>query len=158
MKITDESVTPDQRERVTQMYATHGELLRKFQKDAADQAQRYLLFINAGGALATLSFMGAKDTLRNNPDAWDVLFAFVAGVVLCGLVVAVNYHNLTAHFMGWHKDTGAAMAGQIDVEAPGQNLTRRYRRTGVIALALGWLAFAAFLTGLVLAYCRLRPH
>ncbi len=158
MKIDDNSVPLEHRERMLDALRRHGELLREHHKNTAERAERFLLLTNAGGVVTTISFMGALPELRSSAGAWNVLAAFVVGVVLCGILAAINYHTAMGHFQGWMTDLDRAVKAQIDMEEPAKNLNAAIRRMKYPAPVVGWLAFFAFIIGLGLTFYNLRPH
>lgn len=75
--------------------------LAELQKEALDRAYQYLMVTNAGGAIATLSFIGAsKISLEQSSVKWT-LICFVLGVVFVGLTHLVHYYNIKDIFDQW---------------------------------------------------------
>lgn len=76
-------------ERVNRRWAQ----LHALEKEWGDRAYKFLLLTNAGGAIATLSFLGAK------PEGLLIFYAklalgmFMAGVVLTGVATAHRLHR-----------------------------------------------------------------
>lgn len=159
MKITDAPLAqdPEARIRVLDALNRHTEVLRALATATAERAEKYLLFTNGGGVVATLSFMGALPALRTNTVAWLVLGPFISGVVLCGVLAAINYHAADVRMVGWTRDFDRFALGEIDVEDMSRNLMKTIYWTRVLAPAVAYLAFAAFIAASGLAVFKLRP-
>jgi hypothetical protein len=158
MKINDPSATPDFYQRMYSYFERHLDILRRLQSDSVERAMRFLILTNGGGLIAILSFMGAAESVRDNPTSWRVAGLFLLGVVLCGALAAENYHVASKTMDTWIKDMDAALRAEIDVEQPMANLNAALRYRKWIAPILGYLAFSAFIAGGVTALCVLPPH
>ena len=132
--------------------------LRSMLNSSGDRAEHYLLWTNGGAVIALLSFMAASERIRESQAAWHALTLFVAGVVSCGLLCAVNYHLRLILFRRWNADTDKFYAGAIDFEVLFENLNRV--ATGArarLSPILGWLAFACFVAGASVALTHFVP-
>jgi hypothetical protein len=159
MKITDHFLAQDPvaRGRVIEELRVHAETLRSIQRSAAERAEKYLVLTNGGGVVTCLSFMGAFPGLREKPTVWIVLGFFVAGVILCGILAAINYHTSDSQLRGWIQDTNRFLKGEIDAEDIYANLMKSVGRTAFMGPLAGWLAYAVFVSGCAMAILKLRP-
>jgi len=64
--------------------------LYELEKEWGERALKYLILTNSGGAIATLSFLGASPSAINMRGAKTFLFLFVLGVFLVGVSTAKN--------------------------------------------------------------------
>lgn len=123
--------------RWTQLY----ELEKEFGLDIIN----YLFITNTGGAVATLSFIGA---VGKNNIAFGVklaLVSFVLGIVLTGCYKIGRYHNINNLFTNWRKvgEQNPNMGAIQEVDA-------RLSRTGFWVYVLGYGAFFCFVGGAVM--------
>ena len=160
MKLNDPNATPYWYQAITGMYQRHLEILRKLLTDSADRAQRFLILTNGGGLIATLSFMGAAQTVRENRMSWCVAGCFFVGVVLVGFLSAVNYHQSKNMMWEWISDTDAALQSKIDADEPIRRLNATFQTfgRGTLPALLGWAAFIAFIVGGSIALLTLPPR
>lgn len=75
--------------------------LYELEKESAAEGLKYLLLVNAGGAVATLSFIGAigKDAVSDLPKVALGCFAF--GVACVGVTRAIEFHHMNRLFREW---------------------------------------------------------
>ncbi|WP_018993086.1 hypothetical protein [Aromatoleum toluclasticum] len=75
--------------------------LYELDKEWSERALKYLLMTNSGGAIATLSFLGAAPAAIGMLGAKIALLVFLAGVVLVGVAVAKTFHHMRNLFESW---------------------------------------------------------
>lgn len=73
------------------------EQLYKLEKEWGEKAIKYLFLTNSGGAIATLSFIGASKEFSSY-SAKAALFSFLLGIVLVGVSTALTFHHLSGLF------------------------------------------------------------
>jgi hypothetical protein len=96
--------------------------LNTLSNDAADKAKKYLLLTNAGGAIATLSFLGAVENIRSQWAPKVALSLFLIGLILIGVNTALWVHHiegmykswLEGMYKSWRKNTAAFFEHKID--------------------------------------------
>ncbi|HVS26749.1 MAG TPA: hypothetical protein VHE58_05560 [Burkholderiales bacterium] len=69
--------------------------LYELEKEWGERALKYLFLTNSGGAIATLSFLGAYDKALNLVSTKIALFLFVFGVFLAGVSTAKTFHHMS---------------------------------------------------------------
>jgi hypothetical protein len=74
------------------------------EKEWGEKALNYLFLTNSGGAIATLSFIGAATVEVYLPCLKLALIAFVLGIFFVGLSIARAYHYMLNLFEGYQKD------------------------------------------------------
>src|SRR5487761_1223273 len=92
MKILD-LMPADVRAEIKTNIQNHTEILRELLSTSAEMARKYLLFTNAGAAVALMAFMENNERVRSSSIAWASLGLFAAGVIACGILSAFDYHN-----------------------------------------------------------------
>lgn len=80
----------------TQVNARWGQLY-ELEKEWGERALKYLFATNAGGAIATLGFMGAAKG-QSGLGTKAGLFLFVLGIVFSGITTAKTYHHMSGLF------------------------------------------------------------
>ena len=96
---------PEVMQRQIDQINTRWAQLYELEKEWAERALKFLLFSNSGGAIATLSFLGAAPKAIDLVGAKIALFLFVCGVFLVGVVTAKTFHSMSGVFQGWRIDT-----------------------------------------------------
>lgn len=145
----------DQKERALKSYGDHAEVLREQQIAAANEAQKLLWATNAGAAVALMAFMGAKDVIRESPDAWTSLWSFFIGIVALAALRAVNYHTMLRIFSGWIDTTRQAIDGKIDVNVPREWVNVQANKRKWLPQLLAYVSLACFLFGCIWAATHL---
>ncbi len=68
--------------------------LYELEKEWGERALKHLFLTNSGGAIATLSFMGAEKGY-NSLGTKIALFLFVLGIVFAGISTAKTFHHMS---------------------------------------------------------------
>lgn len=68
--------------------------LYELEKEWGERALKYLFLTNSGGAIATLSFLGAARELTG-VGTKVALFLFVLGLVFAGISTAKTFHHMS---------------------------------------------------------------
>ena len=116
-----------------------------------DEAARYLFLVNSGGAIATLSYMGALKTVDPIPGARLMLIFFLCGVLLVGVGRALGSYRSYSILMGWSRSVSLYYSNAIDWD----DLLKQDAEKGKPSLvtdAIAWSCFACFVSGLAVAY------
>ncbi|MDQ8207009.1 hypothetical protein QEH52_05790 [Coraliomargarita sp. SDUM461003] len=94
----------EKREREGKYISKRWEQLYHLEEQWGKEAIKYLMFLNSGGAVATLSFVGALGPENVGWQAKAALGLFAAGIILAGTLVAFAYLSCSALFAGWTSD------------------------------------------------------
>jgi hypothetical protein len=146
MKILD-PMPVEVREEIKTGIQTHTETLRGLLTASAEMARKYLLFTNAGAAVALMAFMGNNEHVRSSPIAWAGLGLFTMGVVACGFLTALDYHVRLGAFQFWVREQARFFRGELDHEELYGSLNARARREGLGPILAGYVALACFVAG-----------
>lgn len=87
--------------------------LYELEKGWGDKALKYLLLTNSGGAIATLSFLGASPTALSIAGAKVALSLFLIGLVLVGATIAKTFHHMSNLLRRWKSDVESYYSGKI---------------------------------------------
>ena len=68
--------------------------LYELEKEWGEKALKYLILTNSGGAIATLSFLGAAKELTGVGTKF-ALFLFVLGLIFAGITIAKTFHHMS---------------------------------------------------------------
>jgi ABC-type Fe3+-siderophore transport system permease subunit len=122
--------------------------LYSLEKDWGEKALRYLLVTNAGGAIATLSFIGASDEALNLAGAKIALFLFIVGVLCVGISVAKIYHHMSNLFRSYKRDVDQFFNDMISWESLTKGDANRAKET-IWDYIFPYLSLSCFIGGCV---------
>ena len=123
--------------------------LNSLSKDAADRAIKHLTLINAGGAVAMLSFLGTSTAARTLLLPRVALGCFVTGIVLVGILDLLILHHVERIFLNWRQTTPKYYEDKIDWEdmtAADDKLSYTVWREYLV----GYIAFFCFIAGAII--------
>jgi hypothetical protein len=90
--------------------------LYELEKEWGERALKYLLMTNSGGAIATLSFLGASQVAVQMIWTKVALFLFILGIVLVGTTTAKQFHHMSKLFASWRSDVDSYYGDRITWE------------------------------------------
>lgn len=120
--------------------------LYELEKEWGERALKYLMLTNSGGAIATISFLGASPAAINMLGAKISLFLFVLGVFLVGVATARTFHQMSGLFSAWKIDVEHYYADKITWE----HLQEQDNSRSVddfLDYAIPYASFACFIGG-----------
>lgn len=120
--------------------------LYELDKEWGKEAIKYLLLVNAGGAVATLSFIGTSDVVRAAVTPKIALLLFFLGLMCSGLMIAYAYETMSRLFGRWQQDVEAHDRKEITYD----ELLRRDKEratSGVVDRILGYTSLLSFALG-----------
>lgn len=118
------------------------------------RALQYLLFTNAGGAIAILGFMGSSESARAMYGPRYALGFFLVGIILAGILVARGVHHMSGLLQGYMTDVPKYYKDEIDWDELYERDKDRVG-TNFIVYVLGYAAFLCFIIGAVIGYLKL---
>lgn len=110
---------------------------------------KFLTLSNAGGAAATLSFLGASEAARKLLLPKFSLGLFVLGVVLVGVLNAIGTHKLRFLFTSWKSDANKYMSNEITWGTLFNEDNSRVERGRCLIVVIAYLSFFCFIAGAV---------
>lgn len=117
--------------------------------EAADSAIKYLFTVNAGGAIAVLTYLGA---ISKGPDVAlslkIALMLFFAGVVIVGIYKAFVVHIRSGIFFHFQRITKQYFNEQKDWDIYFAEMEARVK-PNILPYVIGYSSFACFLSGFV---------
>lgn len=111
--MTDDSQSTSEQEFQNAYIDTRWGQLYELQKQWGDEAIKYLMLLNSGGAVATLSFIGAFSEAR---VAWTpkiALSMFFIGIVIAGIMIAKAFEDTWMLYHSWMKDVSSHRQGKL---------------------------------------------
>lgn len=124
--------------------------LHELEKEWSNQAIKFLMFTNSGGALAVLGFMGASEAARNSRWAQIALGCFAFGVVFVGILTAFVLHHMGHLFFCWRRDAKQYLDDKLEWGILTSNDEKR-SGTRKPQFILGYVSFGLFFGGCVAA-------
>lgn len=112
---------------------------------------KYLFYINAGGCVAMITFIGTADSVRQQNWPWVVLGLFFTGLVFVGFLNIARFLTIDSLFKGWQKDVDTFYQGNLDFTDMCNSDDSRVKKTEWI-LYLAYVAFACFIAGGVVGF------
>jgi hypothetical protein len=129
--------------------------LYHLESECGERALKYLLFTNSGGAIATLSFLGAFHNASNLLGVKAALISYILGVFFVGLVNAKQYHNMARLLRCWKEDVKKYHLDQITWEEL-HNLDNSRSVMDVWDYLFPYVSFGCFIIGSFIGgYCLL---
>lgn len=122
--------------------------LYELEKEWGERALKYLLLTNSGGAIATLSFLGALPASINKLGAIISLFLFVFGVFLVGVSTAKTFHHMSRLFKAWKSDVDHYYSDKVTWEYLHAEDEKRAVED-IWDYAVPYISFACFIAGSV---------
>ncbi|QHI67905.1 hypothetical protein [Tichowtungia aerotolerans] len=122
--------------------------LHEVSTKAADETKKFLFIVNAGGAVAVLSFIGVNETSDIALGAKSALILFCLGVVSVGILHARITHRLYDLFTDWRENCSKYWNQEIGYT---QLTTEDEKKTDSdkCEFVIGYISAAFFLAGLI---------
>lgn len=109
------------------------------------------MFVNGGGAAATLTLLGAVQSLRIMWWPYVVLAIFTAGLCLVGIARIVMTKKADQLTHNWVKLIGRYYRLEIDWNAVIHSDDRAVKQGQTVPWIIGYSAFGAFVLGVVVS-------
>jgi hypothetical protein len=122
--------------------------LHALEKEWAERAVQYLFLTNAGGAIATLSFLGASEKAFNRTGLKWSSALFVSGLILVGFVVAKTYYHMSGLFKHYRRAVDSYFHDQMTWDDMNRQDVRR-SEDKFVGHVLPWAAFLFFALGCI---------
>jgi hypothetical protein len=114
--------------------------------ESARKYNQYIFIVNAGGAAATLAFLGTKT--GSTFAIWPLLF-FVAGVIVCGInLLASFYVNKEAFNDALNRRTKFSETNKIESLYPEKGEMEKWTSYRIADWA-GYIAYGLFIAGVI---------
>jgi hypothetical protein len=123
------------------------QLAQAHEQAIADNS-KYIFLVNSGAAVATLTFIGTVEKVREQSWPTGMLMMFVIGVILVGVAKLVQIHELNALFEGWRKDTSDFYTDARCWDDVLKSDSARSSRNSIAAWVNG-VAFVLFVFGVI---------
>jgi len=117
-------------------------------KQWSEKAIQYLLVTNAGGAAATLSFLGASEKAFNRAGVKWSLALFVGGLILVGFSIAKIWYHMAGLLEYYKRDAARYYNNEIDWDALYDEDEKR-AKVGFLDHFLPWASFALLIAGCI---------
>jgi hypothetical protein len=104
----------------------------------------YLLLINIGGCITTLSFMGASEAARGLVSLKVSTLFFAMGIVFIGILRAIIVHRAASFFNSWRRDVERYHSEVMPFSKMTANDDNR-TQTAKIEFAVGYASGACFI-------------
>lgn len=119
--------------------------LYELEKEWGERALKYLFLTNSGGAIATLSFLGAAKELTG-VGTKVALFLFVLGLVFAGISTAKTFHHMSGLLKQYKQGVDDFYTDKITWVALAEADKKRAVATW-LDYAIPYLSFFCFIVG-----------
>lgn len=144
MKYSDD--TDDNRKANIDYVTKRWEQLYRLDLDFGSEGIKYLLFVNAGAAVAVLAFHGSVAAVRDMVWPKVMLGFFVFGVIFVGFLHIARHKIIHSVFKSWQSavnDYYTDRRGWLDILNNDVDKARKFSRTEYLA----YVSFACFVAG-----------
>ncbi|MCC7407700.1 MAG: hypothetical protein IT442_06485 [Phycisphaeraceae bacterium] len=132
----------------SQRINTRWEQLYFLEKEAIDRAIKYLFYVNAGGAVAVLGFIGANQEISSLVSVKVTLSFFILGLLMVGCFNAWKYYSITSLFRHWREGVRQYYAGELGLSAI-QKKDEELSSQECLGKVLAWGSFICIWAGCV---------
>jgi hypothetical protein len=126
---------------------TRWEQLLRLVEDTELRTLKFLTLSNAGGAAATLSFLGASEAVRQLCSPKISLGLFILGLILVGVLNALSTHRMGRLFREWKHDSNKYISGETTWGSLLENDNIRVEKGRHLIVAVAYAAFICFIAG-----------
>jgi len=133
---------------------TRWDQLNLLSKDALERIIKYLVLVNAGGAVAMLSFLGTSAQARGLLLPKLALACFGLGIVLVGVLNLLILLHIERIFVNWRQTTPQFYEDKVEWEDLTANDDKLAYTVWPEYLA-GYAAFFCFIAGAAIGVCAL---
>jgi hypothetical protein len=123
--------------------------LYELETAAEKETLKFLFVTNSGGAIATLSFMGASELARTNCLAKISLILFVLGVILVGITRGIILLRLSSVFKAYRTDVSHYFAQKKGYRSVSHEDEERCKSV-FLPYLVGCMSAAALILGCIL--------
>ena len=123
----------------------------------ADLGVKYLLYLNAGGAIVILAFMGASSSVRGMVGPKLALLFFVFGLITVGIIVTAGFYRMAYFLKSLKEDSDKYLSNEIDWEDLLEN-DSKHLRPNKWGCLFGWVSFMFFDLGVILGLISLFTY
>jgi hypothetical protein len=124
--------------------------LSELESSSSDSVYHYLFNINAGAAVAVLTFIGTSAEIAKLCKSHYALGAFVFGVLMCGAFRAFHIHWATKLFETWRRNYDTYERGYMDWDDVMEE-DAELSPTPKALWILGYASAASFVVGCIFA-------
>lgn len=116
---------------------------------------KYLFYVNAGGCVAVLTFLGTSDNIRQHSWPWWVLGLFFSGLVSVGFLNLFRYRTIESLQTSWQKNVSEFYTGELDFDDMTSQDNEQVEKSYWIVW-FAYLAFICFIGGGVVGFCNFK--
>jgi hypothetical protein len=126
---------------------TRWDQLLRLVEETELRALKYLTLTNAGGAVATLSFLGASEAVRKLLLPKISLGFFVFGLFAVGVLAALSAHKMAFLFREWKTTANKYTSDEITWGSLLADDSARVEKGRCFIITVAYMAFACFMAG-----------
>lgn len=147
MKTFSQTETSIKDQRIDYINQRWGQLYA-LEKESGEKALRYLLLTNSGGAIATLSFIGASREAFEIAGVKISLCLFILGIFLVGISSARQYHAMAKIFKSWKSSVNEYFDDKLSYQTLNSN-DEILAKEGFLDFAIPYTSFGCFIGGCI---------
>ena len=128
------------------------EQLHEFLIKHTDEMIKYLFYVNAGGVVTILAFMGTSESIRNSICLRIALLCYALGLVCVGVLRVLLLLRIERVFNCWRKDTKKYWKQRIgfnELTEEDDNRTESGRTFWIVGCISGGLSILGLIFGAI---------
>lgn len=126
---------------------TRWEQLLRLVEESEFRALKYLTLTNAGGAVATISFLGASESVRKLLLPKISLGFFIVGLLAVGVLVALSAHKMAYLFREWKLTANKYISNETTWGVLLEEDSARIKKGHLTIISFAYIAFVCFIAG-----------
>lgn len=123
--------------------------------DVVQESIKYLFYVNAGGAVAIVAFIGNSENIRSLHWPWLVLSFFFLGLIFVGILNFARYHVVDSLLKHWQLDVDKFYDDRIDFVELQSRDDIRVSKTWWVPL-IAYVSFTCFICGGIIGFLNYK--
>lgn len=151
----NKSTSPERIKEMVHRVESRWDQLNEMLVNIVNEGIKFLFYVNSGGAVAVVAFIGTSEDIRSLQWPWWVLSLFFLGLVFVGVLNFARYHVVDYLLKKWEVDVNKFYNDKIDYYALQNNDDIRVSKTWWVPI-IAYLSFLCFIGGGVIGFLNYK--
>lgn len=151
----NQSTPPERIKEMVHRVESRWDQLNEMLVNIVNEGIKFLFYVNSGGAVAVVAFIGTSEDIRSLQWPWWVLSLFFLGLLFVGGLNFARYHVVDYLLKKWEEDVNKFYNDKIDYDALQGNDDVRVRKTWWVPI-IAYLSFLCFIGGGVIGFLNYK--